>query len=75
MLTLLPKGVQKKSQKFLIEDFFQLRISPRIFEKIRNSPNGIMGETDSKKNQKQKNPWDCPFKPRLLAKNLDLQYC
>jgi hypothetical protein len=47
---------------FLIEDFFhfrpvsttpvvnlELRISPRIFEKIRNGPNGIlrgMGETD-----------------------------
>jgi hypothetical protein len=34
-----------------------LRISPRIFEKIRNSPNGILwgwGETDSRKNQKQK---------------------
>jgi hypothetical protein len=47
---------------FLIEDFFhlppvsttpvvtlELRISPRIFEKIRNGPNGILwgwGETD-----------------------------
>jgi hypothetical protein len=34
-----------------------LRISPRIFEKIRNGPNGILwdwGETDSYKNQKQK---------------------
>jgi hypothetical protein len=48
---------------FLIEDFFhfppvsltpvanlELRISPRIFEKIRNGPDGIMrglGKTDS----------------------------
>jgi hypothetical protein len=48
---------------FLIEDFLhlppvsltpvanlELRISPRIFEKIRNDPNGILrglGETDS----------------------------
>jgi hypothetical protein len=43
---------------FLIEDFFYLtpvvnlvlRISPRIFEKIRNGPNCIirgLGETDS----------------------------
>jgi len=48
---------------FLIEDFFhlppvsatpvvhlELRISPRIFEKNRNGPNGILrglGETDS----------------------------
>ncbi len=33
------------------------RISPQIFEKIRNGPNGILwgwGETDSWKNQKQK---------------------
>jgi hypothetical protein len=31
---------------------FELRISPRIFEKIRNGPNGILmglGETDSGK--------------------------
>jgi hypothetical protein len=55
---------------FLFEGFFhlppvsltpeanlELRISPRIFEKIRNGPNGIirgLGETDSRKNQKQK---------------------
>jgi hypothetical protein len=50
---------------FLLEGFFhlppvanlELRISPRIFEKIRNDPNGIirgLGETDSRKNQKQK---------------------
>jgi hypothetical protein len=34
-----------------------LRISPRIFEKIRNGPNGILlgwWETDREKNQKQK---------------------
>jgi hypothetical protein len=50
---------------FLLEDFFhlppvsrtpvenlELRISPGIFEKIRNDPNGIirgLGETDSRK--------------------------
>jgi hypothetical protein len=53
----------KEIKKFLIEDFFhllplsltpvanlELRISPRISEKIRNGPNGIirgLGETDS----------------------------
>ncbi len=43
----------------------ELRISPRIFEKIRNDPNGILrglGEPDSwKKNQKSKISWHCPF--------------
>jgi hypothetical protein len=55
---------------FLIEDFFhlppvsatpvvnlELRISPRLLDKIRNGPNGILWgweETDSLKNQKQK---------------------
>ncbi len=42
-----------------------LRISPRIFEKIWNGPFGILwgwGETDSWKNQKQKISWHCPFK-------------
>jgi hypothetical protein len=54
----------------MIEDFFhlppvsttpvvhlELRISPRIFEKIRNGTNGILralGETDSRKNRSQK---------------------
>jgi hypothetical protein len=54
-----PKEIMKI---FLIEDFFhlppvsttqvvhlELRISPRIFEKIQNGPNGIirdLGETD-----------------------------
>ncbi len=63
---------------FLLEDFFHLppvsltpvvhlepRISPRIFEKIRNGHNGILrclGETDSWKNQKSKISWHCPFK-------------
>ncbi len=63
---------------FLIEDFshlppvsttrvvnLELRISPRIFEKIRNGPNGILwgwGETDWWKNQKRKISWHCPFK-------------
>ncbi len=50
---------------FLIEDFFhlppvstELRISPRIFEKIRNGLNGILwgwGETDSWKEPEAKN--------------------
>jgi hypothetical protein len=56
---------------FLLEGFFhlppvsltpmanlELRISPRIFEKIRNGPNGIirgLGETDSRKNPAAKN--------------------
>ncbi len=36
----------------------ELRISPRIFEKICNNPNGIirgLGETDSRKKQEEKN--------------------
>jgi hypothetical protein len=36
----------------------ELRISPRIFEKIRNDPNGIirgLGETDSRKIPEAKN--------------------
>jgi hypothetical protein len=36
----------------------ELRISPRIFEKIRNDPNSIirgLGELIQEKNQKQKN--------------------
>jgi hypothetical protein len=35
-----------------------LRISPRIFEKIRNGPNGLLwgwGETDSSKKPEAKN--------------------
>ncbi len=43
----------------------ELHISPRIFEKIRNSHIVIirgLGETDSWKNQKQKISWHCPFK-------------
>ncbi len=42
-----------------------LRISPRIFEKIWNGPIGILwgwGETDSWKKTKQKISWHCPFK-------------
>ncbi len=42
-----------------------LRISPRIFEKIRTGPNGILwgwGETDSWKKLAAKNSWTCPFK-------------
>jgi hypothetical protein len=51
------KGVKKIIKTFLSEDFFhlppvylELRIPPQIFEKIRNSPDGILrglGETDS----------------------------
>jgi hypothetical protein len=64
MLTLLPKGVHTKLLIiFLLEGFFhlppvsltpvanlELQISPQIFEKIRNSLNGIpwgWGETDA----------------------------
>ncbi len=68
---------------FLLEGFFHLppvsltpvanlglRISLRVLEKIRNGPNGIirgLGETDSRKKQKQKISWHCPFK--LLPKH------
>ncbi len=69
---------------FLIEDFFhlppvsatlvvnlELRISPRIFEKIRNGPNRILwgwGETDWwKKPRKWKISWHSPFKLELLC--------
>jgi hypothetical protein len=44
--------------------YLDLRISPRIFEKIRNDPNVIiwgLGEGDSWKNLKQKISWHCPF--------------
>ncbi len=50
---------------------FHLRISPRIFEKIRNGPNGILwgwGQTDSSKNQMQKISWHSPFE-------LIISYC
>ncbi len=62
----------------MIEDFFHLppvsttsvvhldlQISPRIFEKIHNGPNGILrglGETDSRKNQKSKSRDTVPLK-------------
>jgi hypothetical protein len=71
MFPLLPKGDQiKLLQIFLIEDFFhlppvsltpvanlELRISPRIFEKIRNGPDAIirgLGETDTRKKPEAK---------------------
>ncbi len=41
------------------------RISPRIFEKIQNGPNGILGglgDTDSGKNLKTKISCQAPFK-------------
>jgi hypothetical protein len=42
MLTLLPKGCQTKYLTlFWSKIFSNLLISPRVFEKIRNSPNGI----------------------------------
>ncbi len=44
----------------------ELQISPWIFEKIRNGPNGIYsgawGKLIHEKNQKQKISWHCPFK-------------
>ncbi len=65
-------------KNFLIEDFFhlppvswtpvanlELRISPRIFEKIRNGLIVILwgwGETDSWKEPEAKISWHCPFK-------------
>ncbi len=68
---------KKIIKTFLIEDFFhlppvsttpvahlELRISPRIFEKIHNGPNGILRvleETDSWKKPDSKNSWHCPF--------------
>ncbi len=42
-----------------------LRISPRIFGKIQNDPNiilGGLGEDDSWKNPNAKISWQCPFK-------------
>ncbi len=42
-----------------------LRLFLRIFEKIRNGPNGIFGagrKLIHEKNQKQKTSWHCPFK-------------
>ena len=49
----------------------KLRISPRNFEKIRNSPDVIirgLGETDSRNKQKQKISWHCPFNRRKHGK-------
>jgi hypothetical protein len=72
MLTLLPKDVQTKLLKFFFFKVFfhlplvsltpvanlELRISPRIFEKIQNGPYGIVrgwGETGSRKKPEAKN--------------------
>ncbi len=55
-----PKVFQKKWNFFP----FALWISPRIFEKIRNSPNDILkgsGETDSWQKPEVKISWHCPF--------------
>ncbi len=63
-------------ENFLIDDFYhlppvsltpvanlELRISPRILEKIRNGRNsGAGGKLIHEKNQKQKISWHCPFK-------------
>jgi hypothetical protein len=41
------------------------RLSPRIFEKNGNDPNGILrgqGDTDLRKNLKSKISWQTPFK-------------
>ncbi len=54
----------------------ELRISPRIFEKIRNDPNGILrglGETDTWKNRKSKISWHCSFKSLLEEKQHSLK--
>jgi hypothetical protein len=48
MITLIPNGVQTKIFSILPTFCLELRISPRIFEKIRNGPKGIirgLGET------------------------------
>ncbi len=66
---------------FLIEDFFhfppvsttpvanlELRIPPRIFEKIRPvlmEHSGAGRKLSHEKNQKQKISWHCPFKPTI----------
>ncbi len=80
MLILLPKVSQQNN---LIEDFFhlppestilvvhvELRISPRIFEKLRNYPNGILkglGETDSWKNRRWKSCGTVPLKSNCVS--------
>ncbi len=59
---------KQNNEIFLIEDFFHLppvstvhlkpRLSPRIFEKIRNGRNGTLrclGETDSRKKPEVEN--------------------
>ncbi len=76
---------------FLIEDFFhlplvsltpvanlELRISQRIFEKIRNGPNGILwgwGETDSWKEPEAKNLVNCPFNNFLKSAPNSITIC
>jgi hypothetical protein len=86
MLTLLPKGVHTKLLIiFLLEGFFhlppvsltpvanlELQISPRIFEKIRNGPDGIirgLGETDSRKKTTSKKSRDIvPLRMETILK-------
>ncbi len=83
MLTLLPKGVNKTINTFLIEDFFhlpplsktpavylELRISQGIFEKIWHGPNGILralGKLIHEENLSR----NCTFKHYPSHKNFD----
>ncbi len=65
MLTPLPKGVQTKYLKLFFFHLpttqvvhLELRISPRIIEKLRNGPNGVLRgleETNSRKKHKLEN--------------------
>ncbi len=86
-VTLLPKGAQTTLLKFVCMSIFSIchppvsttpmvhlepRISPRIFEKIRNGRNGIYSGASGKliheKNQKSKISWHCPIKPESTIK-------
>ncbi len=84
MLTVLPIGVITKQSKLVTEDFFhlplvsttsvaflELRISPRIFEKIWNGPCGVLrglGETDSwKKTWSHKSRGTVPLTFRVAS--------
>ncbi len=70
----------------MIEDFFhlppvwttpvvhlELWISPQIFEKVRNDPNGLLrglGKLIREENQKSKISWRCPFKIWIKLRTL-----
>ncbi len=63
-VSLIPAAILSLTQVSLTVVHLDLRISPRIFEKILNNPNGILWgwvKTDSWKNQKQKIFLHCPF--------------